>query len=70
VLYLADKMTLRDRYVSVEERFEARLKALDAKPELLDAVAVRRENALLIRHRIEARIGSSLREVMKENGLR
>jgi putative nucleotidyltransferase with HDIG domain len=70
VLYLADKMTLRDRYVSIEERFESRLKALGAKPDMLDAVAVRRENALLIRRRIEARIGSSLTEVMKENGLR
>jgi molybdenum cofactor cytidylyltransferase len=69
VLYLADKMTLRDRYVSVEERFESRLKALGAKPDLLDAVVVQRENALLIRRRIEARIGSSLTEVMKENGL-
>ena len=70
VLYLADKMTLRDRYVSVEERFDSRLKALGAKPDMLDAVAVRLKNALLIRSRIEARIGSSLTEVMKENGLR
>jgi CTP:molybdopterin cytidylyltransferase MocA/HD superfamily phosphodiesterase len=70
VLYLADKMTLRDRYVAVEERFESRLKALGARPDILDAVAVRRENALLIRRKIEDRIGSSLTEVMKENGFR
>lgn len=69
VLYLADKMTLRGGYVPVEERFQSRIKSLGNMPEVLDRVAVRLENARLIRGKIEALIRAPLTEVMKDAGL-
>jgi putative nucleotidyltransferase with HDIG domain len=69
VLYLADKMTLRGGYVSVEERFASRMKSLGTTPGAADSVAVRLENARLIRWKIESRIGAPLMEAMREYGL-
>jgi len=69
VVYLADKMTQRDGYVSIEERFASRLKTLESLPDALDAARLRLENARLIRRRVEEKLGCSLREVMADDGL-
>lgn len=67
VLYLADKMTIRDRYVSVEERFAPRIRSTTATPEIHHAVAVRLENALKIKIRLEKILGRPLYEILAEH---
>jgi CTP:molybdopterin cytidylyltransferase MocA/HD superfamily phosphohydrolase YqeK len=68
VLYLADKMTSRNRCVPVEERFAPRVQSHGLDPEIRGVVDGRLRNALLIRNRIEAVLGRTLHEVLSENG--
>ncbi len=69
VLYLADKMTQRDRYVTVEQRFAPRLLSLESDAEAGRAARGRLENALSVRGRIERRLGCPVVQVMVEDGL-
>jgi molybdenum cofactor cytidylyltransferase len=69
VLYLADKMTQRDRYVTVEQRFAPRLCSLASDADASRAARERLENALAIRGRIERRLGCPVVQVMVEDGL-
>lgn len=69
VLYLADKMTRRDRYVTLEERFAQRLLSLESDPAVSKAVMERLDNARAICTRIEQQLGCSVREVMAADGL-
>jgi putative nucleotidyltransferase with HDIG domain len=69
VLYLADKMTRRDRYVTVEERFANRLHSLESDPAVSKAVMERLLNAQAIRSRIEQRLGCPVSDVMAAEGL-
>jgi molybdenum cofactor cytidylyltransferase len=66
VVYLADKMMQGDRYVSLEERFSARMKRHADDPEACRAVAGRLKNALIIRQRIESKLGRSLQKILTE----
>lgn len=68
VLYLADKMTSRNRYVTVEERFALRIRSATSTPEIHHAVAVRLENALKIKIRLEKILGRPLYEILAEYG--
>ena len=68
ILYLADKMTSRSRYVPVEERFEPRMRSSIADPEIRNAVSVRLENALRIKSRLEKYLGRPLHEILVEYG--
>ena len=67
VVYLADKMMQGDRFISLEERFAVRIKRHVDNPEACQAVAGRLENALLIRQRLENRMGRPLHEILAEN---
>lgn len=69
VLYLADKMTRRDRYVTVEERFAHRLLSLESDPGAGRAAMERLHNAKAIRARIEQKLGCSVCDVMAADGL-
>ncbi len=69
VLYLADKMTRRDRYVTVEERFAQRLVTHESDPAAARAVRERLENARAIRSRIERQLGCSVSSAMAADGL-
>lgn len=64
IVCLADKMTDGDRFVCVEERFAARVRAF-TDADVREAISCRLESALRIRSRVEQRIGRSLDEVVK-----
>ncbi|MHC1698610.1 MAG: DVU_1551 family NTP transferase [Geobacteraceae bacterium] len=66
VLYLADKMTNRSRWVSVEERFAPRIRSSSSDPEMRSAVAGRLESALQIKSRLEMILGRPLYEILAE----
>jgi putative nucleotidyltransferase with HDIG domain len=68
LLYLADKMTDRNRWVTLEERFAPKLRTSSADPEMLSAVSRRLENARLIKSRLEKILGRSLYEILTEHG--
>ncbi|MEI8354650.1 MAG: DVU_1551 family NTP transferase [Deltaproteobacteria bacterium] len=68
VVYLADKMMQGDRFISLKERFAARMNRHAADPDACRAVAGRLKNALLIRDRLEKRLGRSLDEILPGNG--
>jgi putative nucleotidyltransferase with HDIG domain len=68
ILYLADKMTSRNRYVSVEERFAPRIRSSSSDPEIRNAVSVRLENARTIKTRLEKYLGRPLHEILVEYG--
>jgi putative nucleotidyltransferase with HDIG domain len=68
VLYLADKMTSRNRWVTVEERFAPRVRSSSADPEIRNAVAGRLENALTIKIRLEKILGRPLYKILAEYG--
>jgi molybdenum cofactor cytidylyltransferase len=68
VIYLADKMMQGDRLVPVQERFAERIKRHADDPEQNRAVAGRLANALLIRQRLETRLGRPLWELLACNG--
>lgn len=67
VLYLADKMTSRNRYITVEKRFAPRIRAATSTPEIHQAVAVRLENALKIKIRLEKILGRPLYKILAEH---
>ena len=64
VLYLADKLVKEDRTVSLEHRFAATLERHADEPIILKRIVSRRETALTIRKRMEAKLGRSLAEVI------
>jgi CTP:molybdopterin cytidylyltransferase MocA/HD superfamily phosphohydrolase YqeK len=68
ILYLADKMTSRNRYVTLRERFQARLVSSSSSPEILLAVKTRLENARKIQTRLERHLKRPLDEILEENG--
>jgi putative nucleotidyltransferase with HDIG domain len=68
VLYLADKMTSRNRWVTVEERFAPRVSSSSSDSEIRSAVAGRLENALIIKIRLEKILGRPLYEILAEYG--
>ena len=69
VLYLADKMTQRDRYVTLEQRFAPRLLSLESYPAVRKAVMERLDNARAICMRIEQQLGCPVSELMAAAGL-
>lgn len=68
IVYLADKMVSRNRCVSVEERFEPRLRSHGRDQKVGEVVARRLTNALAIRNRLELVLGRPLQEMLAESG--
>lgn len=68
ILYLADKMTSRNRYVTLQERFQARLASSSSSPEILLSVNTRLENARKIQTRLERHLKRPLYEILEEKG--
>jgi putative nucleotidyltransferase with HDIG domain len=66
IVYLADKMTDGDCYVTIELRFASRSGAFETDRDIREAISGRLENALRIRRRVEARLGWSLDEVVRQ----
>jgi CTP:molybdopterin cytidylyltransferase MocA/HD superfamily phosphohydrolase YqeK len=67
ILYLADKLVSRNRCVTLETRFAPRLQSHALDPEIREAVIKRLENALLIKEKIENRLGRPLYVLLREN---
>ncbi len=67
IIYLADKMILGGQRVSIEERFGSRLKSVVSDEKAIEAVTARFETALSIRRGVEALLGRSLNEVLKDS---
>jgi len=59
-------MTSRNRWVTVEERFAPRVRAATSAPEIHHAVAVRLENALNLKIRLEKILGRPLYEILED----
>jgi molybdenum cofactor cytidylyltransferase len=57
VLYLADKLVIDDRVVTLSERFGRAMERYADKPERAGRIKVRHENAISILNRIQARTG-------------
>lgn len=68
ILYLADKMTSRNRYVTLQERFQPRLNSSSSDPVILAAVITRLDNARKIQTRLEMLLKRPLPEILKEAG--
>jgi hypothetical protein len=64
VVYLADKLIMCDRVVSVAERFGAKLERHGEDPEAAAAIRGRRANALRLAERIEALTGRELADIV------
>jgi len=69
VVYLADKMVSGNRIVSIEERFEARIRSHALDAEARDALSRRLANARAIRDKLERVVERPLHELLIENGL-
>jgi molybdenum cofactor cytidylyltransferase len=72
LVYLADKCVAGDSPVTLDERFERSLTKYRGKPEILEAVARRSENARAIRDRVEKALRIDLDDIIRtcEAGLR
>jgi molybdenum cofactor cytidylyltransferase len=68
LVYLAGKMISRNGCVPIEERFAPRLEVHSLGPEVRKTVKLRMRNALLIREKIEKKLGRPLYEILTENG--
>lgn len=64
VLYLADKLVLGERCVSLEERFRVSMERHAHEPAALAGIARRLETARAIRKRLESALGRNLAEVV------
>ena len=64
IVYLADKLTLGDRFVTLEERFGPALDRFRGKADALAAARRRRAVAEQIAEAIEHRLGSTLAEIL------
>lgn len=72
LVYLADKCVTGDSPVTLDERFERSLTKYGGKPDILEAVTRRLENARAIRDRVEKALRSGLDDIVRkcETGLR
>ena len=66
VLYLADKLVQEDRTVPLESRFGEMMKHYADEPEIRNTIALRLNNALRIKQRLEKTTGKSLESILKE----
>ncbi|MBT0665146.1 NTP transferase domain-containing protein [Geobacter pelophilus] len=64
LLYLADKMVLGERQVSLVERFQCARSRHNHDPEALRRIDLRLETARIIQRRCEAQLGSALRDLL------
>lgn len=60
VVFLADKLVLGDRLVTVEERFDARMRPLAGWPDALAGAQARRVAAVRVRESVERVLGHAL----------
>jgi hypothetical protein len=60
LVYLADKLVLGDRLVSLDERFAARLAQVGDDPAAHEGVLLRLEEARLVQARVERALGRPL----------
>jgi molybdenum cofactor cytidylyltransferase len=72
LVYLADKCVEDDRLVTLEERFQNSLRRFATKPEALEAVVRRFQDARAIQGRVEEILGTSVAEILRryERGMR
>ena len=66
VLYLADKLVQEDRIVPMEPRFREMMEHYADEPEVRATIALRLNNALRIKQRLETITGKSLESILKE----
>lgn len=64
LLYLADKIAMGDRYVTLTERFQKALERYSHDPDISRKVAERLKKALTIQTRLESTLGCSLAEMI------
>jgi CTP:molybdopterin cytidylyltransferase MocA len=64
VVALADKLARGARPVSIEERFDEKLRRFAHDPEAVAAILRRRDNALRVKARIEAETGRLLQDIL------
>lgn len=64
VVYLADKLVAKGRFVSLESRFEAALKRYGSSREARSAIERRRAVALAVKQKIEETAGLSLEQIL------
>jgi CTP:molybdopterin cytidylyltransferase MocA len=64
IVYLADKLVMKNRIVSIDERFDAALKAHGTNPRSCAHVALRRHAARQLAGRIEQLTGRALAELL------
>lgn len=67
VVYLADKLAEEDQCVTIEARFRAKVERYAGDPEIQRWIARRLENALMIKMRVEDRLGRPVETVLGEN---
>ncbi len=60
IVYMADKLAMNDRFVTLEHRFETALERFGKDPEARRAIERRRKTALAVRNKLESRLGRSL----------
>lgn len=65
LLYLADKISMGDRHVTLTERFQKALERYSHDPDISRKVAERLKQALTIQTRLESTLGCSLAEMIR-----
>jgi CTP:molybdopterin cytidylyltransferase MocA/HD superfamily phosphodiesterase len=70
LVYLADKLVMEDRFVSLEARFDTALKRFGSEAAARAAVERRRRTAFYVRRKVEERTGLTLEEMLLEAGIR
>jgi CTP:molybdopterin cytidylyltransferase MocA len=70
LVYLADKLVMEDRFVSLEARFDNAFKRFGSDAAARAAVERRRRTAFYVRRKVEERTGLTLEEILLEFGIR
>jgi putative nucleotidyltransferase with HDIG domain len=66
LLYLADKLVLEGRIVSLEERLSAMMHRFACQPEAADAARARLRKAAIVRNRVEEAVGLPFERLLAE----
>jgi hypothetical protein len=66
VVYLADKLVAKDRFVSLESRFEDAFQRFENDPAARSAIERRQAAAMAVKALVEQRIGLSLPQLLSE----
>ncbi|MDD5039336.1 MAG: NTP transferase domain-containing protein, partial [Dehalococcoidales bacterium] len=66
IVYLADKLVVDEKIVSLDERYQLSRERLSANPELKDIIARRKQHAMEVKQEIEALCGCPLEEITSQ----